>query len=154
MYSFSNQFKQGTNGESALDRFFGDQFEITAVSRKLQRRGIDRIFRSRAGDNLLRVEYKTDYLAHKTGNAFIETVSVDSAGKRGWVHTSEADYLIYYVVEDLLIYVVAFTTLRRVLPGWLKRYPTKKAPNSGYFTHGLLVPLRELEEHAEAVISI
>ena len=101
-----------------------------------------------------RVEYKTDYKAAETGNAFVETVSVDTAGKAGWAYSSEADYLIYFIPGDGLIYIIALEVLRRELPRWVREYPLRTAQNEGYATHGLLVPLDEFERSAEVVISV
>lgn len=154
MYNFDVQLAHGESGERFLDKFFSDKFEIHPATRHQQRQGIDRIFKNKKTGKILKVEYKTDYLAHRTGNAFIETVSVDSKGKKGWIYTSQADYLIYYVVIDLLIYVITFEALRKLFPNWIKKYPSRKSPNKGYFTHGILVPLTEFEKYSEAVISI
>ncbi|SHF74073.1 hypothetical protein SAMN02745218_02986 [Desulfofundulus australicus DSM 11792] len=153
MHDFNGCLKRGEDGEHFLDRFFSGRFHIYPVTRRQQRQGIDRIFVNRETGKVLKVEYKTDYQAGRTGNAFLETVSVDTEGKKGWVYTSKADYLLYFVVEDLLIYAIRFKTLRRLFPTWLKKYRTGKAVNEGYTTHGLLVPLTEFEKCAEAVIS-
>jgi hypothetical protein len=126
---------------------------LRPATRAEQRHGIDRIFTRRQTGQRLAVEYKTDYKASETGNAFVETVSVDAAGKASWAYSSEADYLIYYVPGDGLIYVLALEILRRELPRWIEEYPLRAAQNEGYTTHGVLVPLHKFEEHAEAVIS-
>ncbi|MCL6447845.1 MAG: hypothetical protein K6U04_06780 [Armatimonadetes bacterium] len=153
MHNFDDQFRRGQDGEKFLDEFFAGKFHIYPATRRQQRQGIDRVFVNRETGETLKIEYKSDYAAHRTGNAFLETVSVDTIGKKGWIYTSRADYLIYYVVDDLLIYAIKFDTLRRLFPAWLKKYRRGKAVNEGYTTHGLLVPLTEFEKHAEAVIS-
>jgi len=152
MYEFNIQLAHGEDGEHFLDKFFSNKFVIYNVTMQQQRQGIDRIFKSKATGKMLKVEYKTDYIAHKTGNVFIETVSVDSNDKKGWIYTSMADYLIYYVVEYSLIYTIHFNTLRKLLPIWLKKYPVKKSPNKDYFTHGVIVPLTEFEKYSKAII--
>jgi len=153
MYEFATCLKRGEAGERFLDEFFAGEFAISPATRKQQREGIDRIFTKRKTGSVFRVEYKTDYQAHRTGNAFLETVSVDVEGKKGWVYTSRADYLIYFVAEDSLIYVVPFKTLRKLFPGWLKKYQQKEVANASYTSKGICVPLTEFERCAEAVIS-
>jgi hypothetical protein len=39
--------------------------------------------------------------------------------------------------------------IRAWLPFWLQTYEVREVPNNGYHTHGLLVPLEELERCAE-----
>jgi len=96
-YTFDTQKARGDAGESFLDQVFAADYEVRPATRAEQRRGIDRIFTHRQTGRRLTVEYKTDYKAAHTGNAFVETVSVDTAGKAGWAYSSAADYLIYYV---------------------------------------------------------
>jgi len=153
-YTFDAQKTRGDAGEVFLDQVFAAGYEVRPATRAEQRQGIDRIFTRRKTDQRLAVEYKTDYKAAHTGNAFVETVSVDATGKAGWAYSSAADYLIYYVPGDEVIYVIALEVLRRELPCWVREYPLRAAQNEGYATHGVLVPLDEFEQHAEAVMSI
>jgi hypothetical protein len=151
-YPFHTQQAQGEAGEAVLDRFFSRWYRILPAGRAQQRRGIDRVFV--AGQRRLAVEYKSDSTAAKTGNAFVETVSVDTSRTPGWAYTSQADFLVYFIPPDGLVYVVQLATLRRALPGWLRRYPVRAIPNEGYHTHGVLVPLDEFERLAQRVYSI
>lgn len=153
MYRFDQQLAAGEQGEAYLDGFFMAWFTIRRASRDEQRQGIDRWFEDATGRRLS-IEYKTDSTAARTGNAFIETVSVDTAHKPGWIHTSRADMLIYYIPPDGLIYALRFARLRRVLPRWEREYPKRSVQNDGYCTHGLLVPLYEFDELAEQVFSV
>lgn len=152
-YQFQAQKSQGCKGEKQLDRFFRSDFEITEASPNDQRQGIDRWWKCRESGRVYSVEYKTDSTAVKTGNAFIETVSVDSYPyKKGWAYTSEADLLVYYLPEKR-IYLITFTALRDCLPEWEEMHPTRQIPNVGYKTHGLLVPLADLAEIAEEIFT-
>jgi hypothetical protein len=153
-YTFEKQLAQGEQAETRLDAFFARWYDIQPVCRQDQRRGIDRFFTHKETGARVAVEYKTDWTASKTGNAFVETISVDTTDKPGWAFTSQADYLMYYLPGDLLIYVFKFSTIRRLLPRWQRDYPTRRIPNQGYCTHGLLVPLAEFEQHAHETISL
>ena len=153
-YTFDAQKARGDFGELFLDQWFATDYDVKPATHHEQRRGVDRTFIHRRTGQRFRVEYKTDYKAAETGNAFVETVSVDTAGKTGWAYSSEADYLIYYIPSDGLIYVLALEALRHELPRWVREYPLRAAQNKGYATHGLLVPLDEFERRAEVVISV
>jgi hypothetical protein len=154
-YSFRQQLSRGAQGESVLDAYFADRWIITPASPSEQRHGIDRWFVSRTNPSRrVAIEYKTDRTAGRTHNAFIETVSVDTAGKLGWAYTSAAQMLLYYVPEEAQIYIIQLVNLRRALHGWLDRYPKRYIPNEGYHTHGVLVPLTELQATARQVVSV
>ncbi|MEZ4614513.1 MAG: hypothetical protein R2867_03220 [Caldilineaceae bacterium] len=143
-YEMRKQLHKGEAAEAALDRHFADRFHVVAATRKQQRQGIDRIFTQRASGQIYTMEYKTDWTAARTGNAFVETISVDREGIPGWVYTSHAEWLVYFVPANFTIYLIAFADLRARLPHWLATYkPSPPIPNRGYNTHGILVPLAE-----------
>lgn len=139
-FDFYQQRSEGQAGEAFLDAFFQARgHSLRTATDDEQRQGIDRVITTPRGE-IMRVEYKTDFRAGETGNAFVETVSVDTADKMGWALTAQADYLIYYLPERA-IYVLPFRSLRWALPGWIRDYPLRTARNNGYETHGVLVPL-------------
>jgi len=152
VYDFTTQLNQGADGEAKLDAYFAQWYTIRHATRSEQRRGIDRIFVRPGG--MFKVEYKADRKAGETGNAFVETISVDTANKRGWAYTSQADYLLYYVPGPETVYVIRFAKLRLQMAFWVQQHPARKIPNRGYHTHGLLVPLDEFEHIAEKVESL
>lgn len=137
-----------------LDRYFARWYRILAATPDEQREGIDRWFYALRRPRSFAIEYKTDWTASRTGNAFIETVSVDTRDRAGWAYTSAADLLLYYLPGRASIYVLALTALRYRLPFWTQQYPIREIPNDGYHTHGLLVPLDELARSAQRVLSV
>lgn len=153
-YQFATQLKQGQAYEELLDARFADVYIIQPATPQQQRQGIDRVFRPRSRPHeLLYVEYKADRTAVRTGNAFVEIVSVDTANKPGWAITSAADWLMYLVPgEAEVLYIIRFADLRRQLPHWQRTCEQRRIPNDGYHTVGLLVPLDEFERIAYAVI--
>jgi len=152
-YDFEAQRAQGEQGEDELDRFFARWFAIQPATGRQQRQGIDRLFTARRGRRRFAVEYKTDRVAAQTGNAFIETVSVDTAERAGWVYTSQADLLMYYVPDWARIYVIELERLREQLAAWCALYPLRRIPNAGYSTHGVIVPLQSLKRVARRVLT-
>jgi hypothetical protein len=151
-YDFDTQIEIGRKAESFLDDFFYQEYEITEATPEQQRLGVDRFFTKRDTGETFAVEYKCDYKAGKTGNAFVETVSVDTRALPGWAYTSQSEWLIYLIPSPLTIYAIRFDSLRAELPKWVQNYPKRSIPNKGYRTHGLLVPLSEFEAIADAVI--
>ena len=151
-YDFKEQLAEGQAYERRLDEHFSQfNIEIRPATMDEQRQGIDRFFTHRTTGKVDAMEYKADSLAGKTGNAFVETISVDTTNKPGWAVASKARYLVYMVTDPETIYLIDMRALHVALPVWKARYPTRQAQNFGYRTHGVLVPLHELERIAIAV---
>ncbi len=146
------QLSKGEEAELLLDNHFSDRFLIQPATREQQRQGIDRIFTLRTTHKSYPIEYKTDWTAGRTGNAFIETVSVDTMNILGWVYTSQAEWLLYYVPAREVIYILRFSALRERIEHWIEEYgPEKAIPNDGYFTRGIVVPLEKVQECASKI---
>ena len=140
-YDFNRQLSAGEAGEFELDRHFRARYKIQRISRDAQKAGIDRVFTSKRRRHRYTVEYKTDARAAATGNAFIETVSVDAEDKAGWGYTSCAQIVAYYVPPTHKVYLAETMRIKHELPKWESSYPTRSVPNDGYNTIGVLVPL-------------
>lgn len=168
-YSFATQKRSGLAHEATLDAFFERWFVVAkmdhddpsasdarrAARKGMQLMGVDRLFTSRADGARYTVEYKADTRAGETGNAFIETVSVDARRKAGWAYTSCAQILAYYLPTTGRVYVVNLPALRAKLPDWVRRFsPPRKIPNRGYNTLGLTVPLSELEPLSCSILTV
>jgi hypothetical protein len=155
-YEFDKQHELGKRYETLIDQYFSEWYDITPASEDEQRLGIDRHYQHKALPRSFTVEYKTDFVAERTHNAFIETISVDRSNKLGWAYTAQAAYLFYYIVGDDILYVMTFIKLRSQLARWVEKYRTAKTPNEsyrGYNTIGLIVPLDEFERHAVHTLS-
>ena len=152
MYQMVEQLAQGEGAEARLDRHFAGRCIIQPATRAQQQVGIDRLFTHRQTGLTYTVEYKTDWTAGRTGNAFIETVSVDIQQIPGWAYTAQAEWLVYFVPTRLQIYLIAFTDLRAQLPTWLTSCKAAPPiPNRGYNTLGILVPLTLLAQSASQI---
>jgi hypothetical protein len=155
VYDFDNQMRQGDQAAEFLDTFFrGKGYTIRPATRDEQRAGIDRVFTSPKDGKVSLVEYKADSAAARTGNAFIETISVDAAGKMGWALTAKSDILVYFIPPTGVIYVLQFKTLQFELPRWIREYPPRSARNNSYSTHGIIIPLTELDKSALRIYRI
>ncbi len=149
IYDFKKQLQLGEKAEIVLDGYFSESFFISPVSMELQRQGIDRIYEKNHHE--FRVEYKMDTIAHRTGNAFIETVSVDSHQKKGWAYTTKADFIFYYLSCVATVYVLKVEDLQKNLSTWVSTYKNTTADNGRYRTHGVLVPLSEIEKISKII---
>ena len=161
-FSFDEQLSVEARHNATLDAFFANAYDIEKAGHADERRGIDRWFTDRCTGWRSSVQYKADTVATRTHNAFIETISVDKPGTSvpGWAHTCMADWLFYYVPGDELCYCLRPDIIRARLANWRGKFRSAKVPNkcrSGaieYHTHGLLVPLCELEACADEVVSL
>lgn len=151
-YRFDTQLAQGEAGEAHLDQIFHRWYNIQPATAGQQRQGIDRWYTRISDQETFPVEYKTDHTAGRTGNAFVETISVDTTQKPGWAYSSQATYLIYFVPNPETIYVLRMADIRAQITDWVKQYPARQIPNRGYHTVGILVPLDEFERIAVAVM--
>lgn len=153
-YTMKGQLEKGEASENVLDDYFSTWYVITPVSRQMQRNEIDRIFECKRSRTLWTVEYKADETAAKTGNVFIDIVSVDVDGKRGWALMSYAQLLIVFVPPWQIGYVVPMTTVKGLLPEWVKNYKVRAIPNEGYNTLGIPVPIEIFRQYAIRIFSI
>jgi hypothetical protein len=152
-FDFESQLLKGQQAELELDQYFARFYEIDRhATREEQRKGIDRVFHGSTGSFF--VEYKTDFKAHQTGNAFIETLSVDRANISGWAHSCKSDFLAYYIPGLKLIYWLDVPAIKTRILLWQAKYRKAFAQNNNYKTGGVLVPLFELDAIALQVINL
>lgn len=157
MYNFQQQKELGKQGEEKLDSFFSRWYNIKKVPFKLQKEGIDRFYIPKYGEVTFPrlIEYKTDF--HATGNVFVETHSVIRQGQPdipGWLYTSKADWLIYWLVKYQEAFAIDFAKLRVSAQKWEKTCQRRYSENKGYKGSGLLVPIPVLKLVSHAVFSI
>lgn len=96
------------------------------------------------------VEYKSGVQTGYTGNIFLETVSVDTQNKPGWVYTCRADLIVYAAMLNHKLLIFLPDALRSALPELRRQFrevATGNQQNNGYRTHGLIVPLAYAEQH-------
>lgn len=141
----THNFKESMENalEDVIDKFLQElKYDTVEANREDQRKGIDRWLNGNTP-----VEYKTEWRVSDTGNFFIETVSVLNAtqNKTGWIHYSEAEYIVYYLPKENFIFFVTLEELRKALPLWVVNHKTTSAQNKGYISLGILVPRKEVE---------
>lgn len=151
-YEFDAQLVAGKRGEARLDAWLAPRGQLRVATLAEERRGIDRYLTDHEGREWA-LEYKTDYRAQDTHNAFLETVSVDSERKPGWVYSCQADYIAYYVPGEELIYWLRPARVRQLV-GHLSHWRPTPVANERYRTWGFVVPLRCLERIADRVESL
>ncbi|GAC1457012.1 MAG: hypothetical protein NVS2B14_00030 [Chamaesiphon sp.] len=156
-YEFNAQLSQGESDEHILDEYFSKRYRIRAATKQEQKVGIDRIFYPSSDlYEYIPVEYKSDRRAHITGNAFIETVSVENGTKNipGWAYTCEANIIIYFLPALKIAYCLEPWKIKAILSDWKAKYPERSVKNQGWITKGLLVPLHEVETISRRVVKI
>jgi len=167
-YDFSEQLAKGKTSELLVDTYYSDRFDIYPVDIDLERRGIDRIYRSRATGQVYLVEVKADSKTFTTGNMFVETCAYggyDDGGefvcrKKGWAYMSEATLLMYLIVHPLStigsgeLCIFKPARIRGRMEEWTDKYSSVSVRNKGYQGRGLLVPMTVAKEHAEKIVLI
>lgn len=155
------QFKSGDDVARFLDSYFGAKYDIRPTTPHEERVLClgDRHYTRKADSNLgFFVEYKSGIQSAYTLNIFLETVSVDTPCKPGWVYTCRADYIFYAALLNQKILVFRPGKLRAEIAELKTRFrevKTSKGQNDGYNTHGVIVPLDYAEKHlTEQVIYI
>lgn len=101
------QFANGKQVEAYLDRFFWAQGFVIKPTTSYEERRLclgDRRFTAPDGKPFY-VEYKSGIQTYYTGNIFLETISVDTQRKLGWVYTCQADYIYYAALLNRKILV-------------------------------------------------
>ena len=148
MYEFDEQLADGENHEEELDTYYSQWYSVSKISIAAQKAGIDRVWTNNTDGFRYSVEYKADTTAARTGNAFIETVSVDTDNKPGWAYSSCSQILIYYIPPLKIAYRFKTLEIKYFVNEWKKKYRLQPVPNKGYKTIGVLVPLEEFIKHA------
>ncbi len=139
-YDFAEQLDRGRYWEDVLDEYFSRWYNIREATRDEQRKGIDRWFHPGDADGpMTPVEYKADDKTSKTGNVFIETMSIVERNKVGWAWKSEADILCYLAIPDRL-YIIPMKQVRFNIPIWRKLYGERNVKNTTWTSRGIPVP--------------
>lgn len=151
------QFKQGMDIERWLDDYFtAHGFYIRRTSPYQERKEClgDRIFTK--NDKTQFIEYKSGIQTYYTGNVFLETVSVDTTKRPGWVYTCQAHWVIYAALLNALILFFDPAYLRANIAHLKMRYRevSTHKQNATYKTWGLIVPLEDAKKLATRVIAL
>jgi hypothetical protein len=91
--------------------------------------------------NSKKIEVKVDYIAHKTGNVFIE---YSSRGKPSGISTTDADYWIYRIEEADCAIILEVNRLKEKLRTYYKNGMYIKNGGDDDTSIGFLVPIVEL----------
>ena len=159
-YGFDDQFDLGCFGEDRLREFRHEHYTLTKSTLEMEKQGIDFVFANRLTGKSWTIELKTDFKAFESRNAFIETISVDNATQHraGWVYTSMAQILLYFIPQSGSLYILDLARLREQMPAFARRFQTVSTSShrygSYYRTHGILVPLTELAKLAHSTLEL
>lgn len=138
---------QGKADEREIDSLMSRRYQIQPVQLATEiDRGIDRYWTEKRTGLRYSVEYKSDRAALKTGNAFLETISNDQTKKAGWIYTTTAQIIVYYVPGQALLLLSGERLKQAIADGFIKGRRIGSAKNETYYSKGALVPLEELEE--------
>lgn len=143
IHSFRTEYRKGRAVEAILDELLRCMYRVRPASRAEQRAGADRILTGWESGRSLRAEYKADYRAAETGNAFIELACGEEPG---WAKKlGGSDILLYALPQEGRALLLHSAEIAEALPSWEARFGARSVLNGTYESRGLLVPLAELE---------
>lgn len=143
IYHFSSQNKIGQDGENKIRAYFAAiGIETFSVPLSVNKKGVD-FYTVEFGEKVY-YEVKTDSMAAKTGNCFLEVISNTSTAKLGFLFTCKSDFILYYVPEFGKFLKIPPPELRYYITFNADKFKIKSCANPGYFSEGLLVPYAEL----------
>ncbi len=147
MANFKTQLKIGQIAEEAIiEAFRNNGIELIDVREDsyYQKRDIDFIFADEDSDTT--IEVKNDKRAFYTGNLFIELLTDEAKGYKGWIHYCKANILIE-VVENKA-YIFNFTKLREYIESKVRTNNCRIARCFDYGGRkvrvGAIIPIYEL----------
>ena len=158
-YSFGNQFSVGQQGERWIAEWIqarsqmAGKCQVIPLPVKRQNEG-DLLVKTHSGKQLT-VEIKTDDIAHKTGNIFVETIGDGGFPPRpGWAYSCDSDWLFYLILETKELLCFDPRAIRQNLNQWSITYEYKPVKNKTHTTLGILVPLTVARSIASKVFQI
>lgn len=140
-FSFKEQLALGEQGEREVVEYLSKFYNLSASPMELQRLGIDYIAVEHKTGARFTIEIKTDFVAQTTGNIFLE---FEVNKKPGWVLSSVAQVLIYYVPPKLYflnMYALRQDYQKKLIEG----PPSSQVKNENYYALGTLYPLDKLQ---------
>lgn len=156
MHSFqtSLQWSVGSDHELMWDAFYRKAFPNLVNHMPClgdtdsQRMGIDRLIHLSNGETI-QVDEKLrekDY-----GDILLEYISVDKTGAPGWIEKDlNIDYLAYAILPTRIGYLFPWRLLRRAWGQWgemwIQKYGPTIAPNNGYNTVSVAVPVKIVQK--------
>lgn len=140
--TFVDSLARGHIHEAVLDSYLSHTYELRAATDSEQRHGIDRWVTNSHGQTWS-IDYKADERADSTGRVFIELSHCGPRyGANGWLFSSAADAIVYWLPVSGRGWWVWLPNLRRATADWLKEgVPIRPAMNVDYWTLGLVVPI-------------
>jgi len=146
VYTFPEQLEKGEAYEVILDTFFSSQYDIEEATFREQGLGIDRFFTSKKRGIRASIEYKTDFIAQRTGNVFIEVEDGDGRAL-GWASSSIAQILIYFIPEMNVIFMADMLKIKLNIDLLCVRYGVKIVENETYRVLGAPVPIDKFRDY-------
>jgi len=94
------------------------------------------------------IEVKTDRIAHKTGNIFIE---YESRGKPSGLATTTANYWIYRLEEIDTGIIISVKNLKEICRIFYKNKQYLKTGGDSNTSKGFLIPIKEIIKTINAI---
>lgn len=147
-YQIANTISEA-EWEAVYRRFFTNFQSMTAIPRGDtwgQRAGIDRVIVLTSG-KIIKIDEKVRAVDY--ADILLEFQSSKEGKTPGWICKDlDCDFLAYAVIPSKRVHILPFQQLRRAWERkgeqWKKEYGIKEAPNEGYTSCSVAVPIRVL----------
>jgi hypothetical protein len=148
-HHFRASLEAGKAAEALLDAHYAKSCSISPAPLAEDRAGVDRYFETPGGR--VSVQYKCDWKAGETGNAFLELLSSVERGTLGWALTDGADWLVYLLPHADRALLLKRKAWAERIGAWAATCRLARVTNDGWHSVGLLVPLAEWEQLASRI---
>lgn len=144
VYQFQVQNEIGQQGEEVIRAHF-EKYGIKthSVDLRTNKTGVDFYVEEADGRKTL-YEIKTDSMAGRTGNLFIENISNSSTGALGFLHTTKSDFILYYIPELFFYIELPTPELREFVLRYKNKFTQRSCQNPGYKSFGYLVGIEDI----------
>lgn len=149
--NINKDFKRGKIGEDKIIDFLSShkstlQLIDVSYDKWFQQCDVDLLQITNNGIN--KIEIKTDFMAHRTGNLAYETTSCKYTNTIGCFEKTCADYIFYYIINTNVLYIFDTLELRQ----WVEdNKDNLKLIEMGDMALGYLIKLNKLKNIATII---
>lgn len=153
-YNFQTQLsdsRQKEANELVKNYWLGYGCEVNDVSENSEYfyKGID-LIRTLGGSSKTNIDVKCDFLTDLTGNIAFELIEIASENKNiklGWAYGGFVDEIHYVIWNAKVMFILPLKEVRKIVfANALRGYASHHDKPFFYYTLGILIPIKELEQ--------
>ena len=146
---FKNDLQYSHKGNNEINAFYYKHFsDLKNIESKddlkTQFKGIDKELQFNDG-HIIKIEEKKR--RKDWGDILLEIWSNEATQRKGWLYTSQSDYIVYIIEPSKKVFLLKTLALRQWAiqnQDYIDSLPHKNAINDGYITVNVAIPTEEL----------